>query len=199
MPTNDEDAAPVAGDLDSEWNRARGIHNAGCNVGWLDGHVEWMKTGNFYCGQTPADLSLLDLQLTRATTLVSGPGIGRCRAGPHSVPQSIATAAPASAEAVRRIDDLCHGQRVAGRRHRRLAREARPSRNGALQAVGRILRIERLERHVLGSHPSPRRSRARAAAARRSAAPVSPSTALTALGLVGRPGVFDEQTGAMPW
>jgi len=56
VPANDEDRAPVPGDPNSEWNRARGIHNAGANVGWLDGHVKWLKTGNFYYGQTPADL-----------------------------------------------------------------------------------------------------------------------------------------------
>ncbi len=55
VPVNDEDDAPVAGDPDSEWHRARGIHNGGANVGWLDGHMKWMKTMNFYYGQQPAD------------------------------------------------------------------------------------------------------------------------------------------------
>ena len=31
-------------------------HNEGCNVAFVDGHVQWMKRKQFYTGQTPADL-----------------------------------------------------------------------------------------------------------------------------------------------
>ncbi len=55
VPTNDEDAQPVTGDPNLEWARARGIHNRGANVGWVDGHMKWQTTTNFYYGQSPAD------------------------------------------------------------------------------------------------------------------------------------------------
>lgn len=54
LPANDEDAAPVAGD-GTYSPRARGTHNGGANVAWVDGHVKWMKTSAFYYSQSPTD------------------------------------------------------------------------------------------------------------------------------------------------
>jgi len=31
-------------------------HSGGCNIAFIDGHVQWMKREQFYTGQTPADL-----------------------------------------------------------------------------------------------------------------------------------------------
>jgi len=48
------DDQPVAGD--SAWrSRPRGIHNDGCNVAHVDGHVKWDKTEEFLHGQNPTD------------------------------------------------------------------------------------------------------------------------------------------------
>ena len=55
VPANDADNQPVAGDPNAEWARARGVHNSGCNVGWVDGHMKWMTTSSFYYGQNPPD------------------------------------------------------------------------------------------------------------------------------------------------
>jgi len=60
-PRNDENAFPENGDPDTEWVRPRGIHNAGAVVGFLDGHVKWMKTDNFFYSQNPPD-KYFDLQ-----------------------------------------------------------------------------------------------------------------------------------------
>jgi len=50
----DETSLPVTGDP-NYLGRPLAIHNGGCNVAWLDGHVKWMKTSQFYYNQTPAD------------------------------------------------------------------------------------------------------------------------------------------------
>ncbi|MCC7492157.1 MAG: DUF1559 domain-containing protein [Fimbriimonadaceae bacterium] len=55
QPTNDADNNPVTGDANSEQSRPRGIHNEGCNVGWLDGHVKWLRTDAFFYGQNPVN------------------------------------------------------------------------------------------------------------------------------------------------
>jgi len=53
-PANDADDQPVTGD--NAWNsRPRGIHNGGCNVAYVDGHVKWGKTDQFFYGQNPTD------------------------------------------------------------------------------------------------------------------------------------------------
>lgn len=54
VPATDEDANPVAGDP-NDCARARGTHNGGCNIAFVDGHVKWMKTGSFYYSQSPTD------------------------------------------------------------------------------------------------------------------------------------------------
>ena len=54
QPATDEDDLPIAGD--GIYNpRARGTHNGGCNVGFCDGHGKWMKTDQFFYGQTPTN------------------------------------------------------------------------------------------------------------------------------------------------
>jgi prepilin-type N-terminal cleavage/methylation domain-containing protein/prepilin-type processing-associated H-X9-DG protein len=53
-PDTDEDEWPIAGDADYT-PRARGVHNSGCNVGWCDGHVKWLKTDQFFYGQSPTN------------------------------------------------------------------------------------------------------------------------------------------------
>ena len=59
-PANDADDQPVAGD--AGWmTRPRAIHNGGANVAWVDGHVKWGKTEEFFYGQNPPDL-YFDLQ-----------------------------------------------------------------------------------------------------------------------------------------
>jgi prepilin-type processing-associated H-X9-DG protein len=30
-----------------------GIHNGGCNVAWVDGHVKWMKNDQWYYNTEP--------------------------------------------------------------------------------------------------------------------------------------------------
>jgi prepilin-type N-terminal cleavage/methylation domain-containing protein/prepilin-type processing-associated H-X9-DG protein len=53
-PANDADDQPVAGD--AAWrSRPRGAHNGGCNVAWVDGHVKWERTEEFFYGQNPTD------------------------------------------------------------------------------------------------------------------------------------------------
>lgn len=54
LPANDEDDLPVVGDAVYA-SRPRGLHNGGCNVGFCDGHVKWMRTTQFYYGQSPTD------------------------------------------------------------------------------------------------------------------------------------------------
>ena len=47
--------------LDADcWGRPNFLHNEGANVQWLDGHVKWHKSGQFYFGQVPPD-RLFDL------------------------------------------------------------------------------------------------------------------------------------------
>ncbi len=55
VPTNDEDDQAGAGDP-AYSPRARGVHNGGSNIAFVDGHVKWMKTSGFYYGQNPTDL-----------------------------------------------------------------------------------------------------------------------------------------------
>lgn len=55
MPANDEDDQPVSTDP-AYSPRARGVHNGGANVAFVDGHVKWMKTSSFYYSQNPTDL-----------------------------------------------------------------------------------------------------------------------------------------------
>ena len=54
MAPDDTDINPVTGDQ-TYAQRPRGVHNGGCNVGWVDGHVKWMQTTQFFYGQSPAD------------------------------------------------------------------------------------------------------------------------------------------------
>lgn len=54
VPANDEDEMPVAGDGDYG-QRPRGLHNGGANVAFVDGHAKWMRTDQFFYGQTPTD------------------------------------------------------------------------------------------------------------------------------------------------
>ncbi|MCE5217347.1 DUF1559 domain-containing protein [bacterium] len=55
VPTNDED--DLAGSSDPTYSpRARGVHNGGSNIAFVDGHVKWMETSGFYYGQNPTDL-----------------------------------------------------------------------------------------------------------------------------------------------
>jgi prepilin-type N-terminal cleavage/methylation domain-containing protein/prepilin-type processing-associated H-X9-DG protein len=55
QPSTDEDDAAVSGDT-AGWLRPRGVHNAGSNIAFCDGHVKWMKTSAFYYNQNPTDL-----------------------------------------------------------------------------------------------------------------------------------------------
>ncbi|MEN6347313.1 MAG: DUF1559 domain-containing protein [Armatimonadia bacterium] len=55
VPANDEDDLAVASDPANS-PRARGVHNGGANIAFVDGHVKWMKTTSFYYGQNPVDL-----------------------------------------------------------------------------------------------------------------------------------------------
>ena len=53
MPA-DELACPFASDPD--WScRAYPVHNGGCNIAFMDGHCKWMKTTQFFYGQSPVD------------------------------------------------------------------------------------------------------------------------------------------------
>ncbi|MEN6346296.1 MAG: DUF1559 domain-containing protein [Armatimonadia bacterium] len=58
-PANDEDEKPVAGapddSLGDDHQRPRGLHNGGANIGFVDGHVKWMKTDSFFYSQNPRD------------------------------------------------------------------------------------------------------------------------------------------------
>ena len=48
------DDQPGAGD--AAWrSRPRGIHNGGCNVAYVYGHVKWDTTEEFFYGQNPVD------------------------------------------------------------------------------------------------------------------------------------------------
>jgi prepilin-type N-terminal cleavage/methylation domain-containing protein/prepilin-type processing-associated H-X9-DG protein len=55
VPATDEDDSPITGDPIYS-PRARGVHNGGGNVGFCDGHAKWLKTTQFYYGQSPTDL-----------------------------------------------------------------------------------------------------------------------------------------------
>jgi prepilin-type processing-associated H-X9-DG protein len=37
------------------WGRPNYLHNGGCNVFWIDGHMNWRNASQFYAGQTPVD------------------------------------------------------------------------------------------------------------------------------------------------
>lgn len=37
------------------WGRPNFLHDAGCTVLWVDGHVRWRKPDQFYSGQNPID------------------------------------------------------------------------------------------------------------------------------------------------
>jgi len=52
--TADADVDPISGDA-AYTQRPRGLHSAMCNVGWVDGHGEAMRTRQFYYAQTPTD------------------------------------------------------------------------------------------------------------------------------------------------
>ncbi|HHX40811.1 MAG TPA: DUF1559 domain-containing protein [Armatimonadetes bacterium] len=53
-PTDEVDGIPLPGDTPYQ-GRPRPLHMDGCNVGFVDGHVKWMKTTQFYYGQNPTD------------------------------------------------------------------------------------------------------------------------------------------------
>ena len=53
-PFSDEDDLPLAGDPIYS-PRARGTHNGGPEVAFVDGHVKWMRTTQFFYGQSPED------------------------------------------------------------------------------------------------------------------------------------------------
>ena len=53
-PFSDEDDLPLAGDPIYS-PRARGTHNGGPEVAFVDGHVKWMRTTQFFYGQNPVD------------------------------------------------------------------------------------------------------------------------------------------------
>jgi len=50
----DELTLPISGD-GAYYARPRPVHNDGCNLAFLDGHAKWMKTTQFFYGQSPAD------------------------------------------------------------------------------------------------------------------------------------------------
>jgi prepilin-type N-terminal cleavage/methylation domain-containing protein/prepilin-type processing-associated H-X9-DG protein len=53
-PADEINGIPLAGD--ASWRgRPRPIHNEGCNVAFVDGHVKWLKTSAFYYSQSPTD------------------------------------------------------------------------------------------------------------------------------------------------
>lgn len=54
VPDNDEDDMPLEGDPQYT-GRARGVHNGGANVGFLDGHAKWSRTSQFFYGQNPTN------------------------------------------------------------------------------------------------------------------------------------------------
>jgi len=53
-PPNDEDQYPVPGDP-AYYGRPRGVHQGGANVAFVDGHVKWLRTDQFFYSQTPTD------------------------------------------------------------------------------------------------------------------------------------------------
>ncbi|NUP98382.1 MAG: DUF1559 domain-containing protein [Armatimonadetes bacterium] len=54
-PFDDEDEMPLASD--AVYNpRPRGLHNGGAQIAWVDGHVKWMRTSQFFYNQNPVDL-----------------------------------------------------------------------------------------------------------------------------------------------
>ena len=53
-PFSDEDDLPLAGDPIYS-PRARGTHNGGPEVAFVDGHVKWMRTTQFFYGQNPVN------------------------------------------------------------------------------------------------------------------------------------------------
>ena len=53
-PFSDEDDLPLADDSHHS-PRARGTHNGGPEVAFVDGHVKWMRTTQFFYGQNPVN------------------------------------------------------------------------------------------------------------------------------------------------
>ena len=53
-PFSDEDELPLTGDSHHR-PRARGTHNGGPEVAFVDGHVKWMRTTQFFYGQNPVN------------------------------------------------------------------------------------------------------------------------------------------------
>jgi len=53
-PFSDEDDLPLADDSHHR-PRARGTHNGGPEVAFVDGHVKWMRTTQFFYGQNPVN------------------------------------------------------------------------------------------------------------------------------------------------
>ena len=60
VPADELNGIPLAGDATYR-GRPRPVHNDGCNLAWVDGHVKWMKTSAFYYNQSPVD-RYFDLQ-----------------------------------------------------------------------------------------------------------------------------------------
>ncbi|MCE5238668.1 DUF1559 domain-containing protein [bacterium] len=53
-PADEINGIPLASDPQYR-ARPRPIHNDGCNIAFVDGHSKWMKTTQFFYGQSPAD------------------------------------------------------------------------------------------------------------------------------------------------
>ena len=54
-PADEVNGLPVAGDTQYR-ARPHPVHNDGCNVGWVDGHVKWARTTSLFYNQSPTDL-----------------------------------------------------------------------------------------------------------------------------------------------
>lgn len=54
VPADEINGIPVAGDANYT-ARPLPIHNDGCNICFIDGHSKWMKTTQFFYGQSPTD------------------------------------------------------------------------------------------------------------------------------------------------
>ena len=59
-PADEINGIPLSSDP-NYYGRPRPNHMDGCNMGFVDGHVKWMKTTQFYYQQTPTD-KWFDLQ-----------------------------------------------------------------------------------------------------------------------------------------
>ena len=53
-PADEVNGLPVASDTQYR-ARPHPVHNGGCNVGWVDGHVKWLTTSAFFYNQSPTD------------------------------------------------------------------------------------------------------------------------------------------------